>query len=181
MYHPPHWRRHPPTWPAGLHQKRRFLVWRFAVTFAAVFLVFLAGLAFVFALAGRAFGQSLPHSEILLLAACIVPVGFMLLMALLGGWAFRRIGTPLVDVMAAADAVAEGDLSVRVREDIPGEFGRMARSFNRMTAELGRADQQRRNLTADVAHELRTPLQIIQGNLEGILDGVYEPAPAGGR
>jgi two-component system OmpR family sensor kinase/two-component system sensor histidine kinase BaeS len=44
-----------------------------------------------------------------------------------------------------------------------------------MTAELERMDQQRRNLTADVAHELRTPLHIIQGNLEGILDGVYEP------
>jgi len=41
--------------------------------------------------------------------------------------------------------------------------------------ELERADRQRRNLTADVAHELRTPLHIIQGNLEGILDGVYEP------
>jgi signal transduction histidine kinase len=46
-----------------------------------------------------------------------------------------------------------------------------------MTAELARADQQRRNLTADVAHELRNPLHIIQGNLEGILDGVYEPTP----
>ena len=44
-----------------------------------------------------------------------------------------------------------------------------------MAAELERADRQRRNLTADVAHELRTPLHIIQGNLEGILDGVYEP------
>ncbi len=88
---------------------------------------------------------------------------------------FRDIATPLADVMAAADAVAEGDLSVRVPERGPGEFGRLAHSFNRMTEELERADQQRRNLTADVAHELRTPLHIIQGNLEGILDGVYEP------
>jgi signal transduction histidine kinase len=44
-----------------------------------------------------------------------------------------------------------------------------------MVDELERADRRRRNLTADVAHELRTPLHIIQGNLEGILDGVYQP------
>jgi two-component system sensor histidine kinase BaeS len=44
-----------------------------------------------------------------------------------------------------------------------------------MTEELERTEQQRRNLTADVAHELRTPVHIIRGNLEGILDGVYEP------
>jgi two-component system OmpR family sensor kinase/two-component system sensor histidine kinase BaeS len=88
---------------------------------------------------------------------------------------FRDIATPLADVMAAADAVAEGDLSVRVSTEGKGEFGRLSESFNRMVEELGRADQRRRNLTADVAHELRTPLQIIQGNLEGILDDVYEP------
>jgi signal transduction histidine kinase len=64
---------------------------------------------------------------------------------------------------------------VPVPERGPGDFGRLAQSFNRMAEELQRADQQRRNLTADVAHELRTPLHIIQGNLEGILDGVYQP------
>jgi two-component system OmpR family sensor kinase/two-component system sensor histidine kinase BaeS len=88
---------------------------------------------------------------------------------------FRGVTTPLADVMAAADAVAEGNLGVRVDAHATGDFGRLARSFNHMTEELERADQQRRNLTADVAHELRTPLHIIQGNLEGILDGVYEP------
>jgi two-component system sensor histidine kinase BaeS len=92
--------------------------------------------------------------------------------------AFRGIATPLAGVMSAADAVAEGDLSVRVPERHPGEFGRLAASFNHMVAELERADQRRRNLTADVAHELRTPLHIIQGNLEGVLDGVYEPTEA---
>ena len=46
-----------------------------------------------------------------------------------------------------------------------------------MVAELDLADQRRRTLTADVAHELRTPLQVIQGNLEGVLDGVYTATP----
>jgi signal transduction histidine kinase len=79
--------------------------------------------------------------------------------------------------MAAADGVAAGDLSIRVAENSPSEFGQLARIFNRMVEELQRIDEQRRNLTADVAHELRTPLHIIQGNLEGILDGVYQPTP----
>jgi two-component system OmpR family sensor kinase/two-component system sensor histidine kinase BaeS len=113
----------------------------------------------------------------LVTAVCGVPIVFTLLAVAFGSIIFRRMGSPVIDVMAAADAVANGDLSVRVRENIPGEFGQLARSFNRMAAELARAEQQRRNLTADVAHELRTPLHVIQGNLEGILDGVYEASP----
>ena len=89
--------------------------------------------------------------------------------------AFRRVATPLADVMAAAEAIASGDLSARVDERGSGEFNRLASSFNRMIEELERTDKLRRNLTADVAHELRTPLHIIQGNLEGVQDGVYEP------
>jgi two-component system OmpR family sensor kinase/two-component system sensor histidine kinase BaeS len=56
-------------------------------------------------------------------------------------------------------------------------MGRLAQSFNRMVTEIQSADQRRRDMTADVAHELRTPLHILQGNLEGIQDGVYEATP----
>jgi two-component system OmpR family sensor kinase/two-component system sensor histidine kinase BaeS len=96
------------------------------------------------------------------------------------GWgiashAFQDIAGPLADLMDAADAVAAGDLHVHVSEESPGDFGRLAHTFNRMARELERSEEQRRNLTADVAHELRTPLHIIQGNLEGLLDGVYQP------
>jgi signal transduction histidine kinase len=66
-------------------------------------------------------------------------------------------------------------LSVRLPENNRGPLGNLAHRFNNMVAELERAEQQRRNMTADIAHELRTPLHIIQGNLEGMLDGVYEP------
>jgi two-component system OmpR family sensor kinase/two-component system sensor histidine kinase BaeS len=90
---------------------------------------------------------------------------------------FRGYALPLADIMDAAESVASGDLEVRVEEHGSREFQRLAHSFNRMTEELARTDQQRRNLTADVAHELRTPLHIIRGNLEGILDGVYAPTP----
>jgi two-component system OmpR family sensor kinase/two-component system sensor histidine kinase BaeS len=79
--------------------------------------------------------------------------------------------------MAAADAVAEGNLSARVPVPAhgPDAFTNLVASFNRMAEELERADEKRRRLTADIAHELRNPLHIIQGNLEGILDDVYEP------
>ena len=116
------------------------------------------------------------HTAVLLwVMGCGLALALPLLASAVAARAFRGVATPLADVMAAADAVAAGDLSVRVEADARGEFGRLAQSFNRMAEELERADQQRRNLTADVAHELRTPLHLIQGNLEGILDGVYEP------
>jgi signal transduction histidine kinase len=143
------------------------------VTCGALLLVLLlvavAVLAFI--LAGQG---TLGTGEGVLLLACLgVP---LLLVMMSAGYFFLRVGSPLAELIAAADAVAAGDLSVRVRQG-SGDMGRLARGFNRMTAELQRTAQARRNLTADVAHELRTPLHIIQGNLEGALDGVYEPTP----
>jgi signal transduction histidine kinase len=100
-----------------------------------------------------------------------------LLAALVATRAFRSIATPLADVMGAADAVAAGDFSVRVAERGSPEFRQLAHSFNRMAGQLQQSDQQRRTMMADVAHELRTPLHIIQGNLEGVVDGVYLATP----
>nr|HMN59645.1 HAMP domain-containing protein [Anaerolinea sp.] len=175
LHHP--WTPPSTPWHAAREHKRRFLFWRFARLMAGMFLVFLVGLAIFLFVLYKPLSQARLAPWVIILTLCGVPLVFVGLAGALGGWGLRRMGAPLVDVMSAADAVAEGDLSVRVRENVPGEFGRLARSFNRMTAELDRAEQQRRNLTADVAHELRTPLHIIQGNLEGVLDGVYQPTP----
>jgi len=90
---------------------------------------------------------------------------------------YTRYGKPLEALFKAINAVEEGDLSVRVPENNSDMFSNLIKRFNKMVGELDRAEQQRRNLTADIAHELRTPLHIIQGNLEGILDGVYQPTP----
>ena len=99
-------------------------------------------------------------------------------LSLLVGLALSRsISRPLADLTAATRAVAGGDLGVRVSVRQRGEVRDLAIAFNAMTEELARADELRRNLTADVAHELRTPLSVIRGKLEGVLDGVY-PATA---
>jgi len=88
---------------------------------------------------------------------------------------YTRFGKPLEELFNAINAVEEGNLSVRVSENKSDIFSDLIKRFNKMVGELERAEQQRRNLSADIAHELRTPLHIIQGNLEGIVDGVYEP------
>ena len=188
--HPP-WvgwdRDHPPPWapwdhahefPRWRHRwllKRRFLFFRFAGVLAFTVLLVLGGMAALAFVLTRLFGGDREVAALVWMGGCGLSLALPLLVVTLAARAFRSVATPLAGVMAAADAVAEGDLSVRVSEQGPGEFGQLARSFNRMAEELERADQQRRNLTADVAHELRTPLHIIQGNLEGVLDEVYEP------
>ena len=90
---------------------------------------------------------------------------------------YTRFGRPLEELFNTINKVEAGDLSARVPENKSDMFSDLIKRFNKMVGELERAEQQRRNLTADIAHELRNPLHIIQGNLEGIVDGVYQPTP----
>jgi len=141
-------------------------------------LLVLGGMAAFAFLLSRLFEGGGRMAALVWAGGCGLSLALPLLAGAVALWIFRGVATPLADVMTAADAVAAGDLSVRVEKPPggAGEFGRLVDSFNRMVEELEQADKRRRNLTADVAHELRTPLHIIQGNLEGILDGVYEPS-----
>jgi two-component system OmpR family sensor kinase/two-component system sensor histidine kinase BaeS len=104
----------------------------------------------------------------------LVVMGFGLMIGLVLS---RGISRPLEELAKATRAVAAGDLSTRVPTHSPGEIGELASAFNSMAQELARADELRRNLTADVAHELRTPLSVIRAKLEGVLDGVYPATP----
>ncbi len=99
--------------------------------------------------------------------------GLMIVLFGLAAVFSRQISTPLHQISAAAQAIANGDHSSRVQPANVRELADLAASFNRMAEALQQADQQRRQLTADIAHELRTPLAIIKGQLEGIQDGVY--------
>ena len=172
---PHNWRDHSHHFKRPWRRHRRFIFWRFGFMFGAITLAFLLVMAVVQYMVNPIHPERMPIPPGFLL--CVAPLAFMLVVSLIARWAFRRIGTPFADIMSATDAIAQGDLSVRLRERSPGELGNLARRFNYMVAELERAEAQRRNLTADIAHELRTPLHIIQGNLEGMLDGVYEPTP----
>lgn len=107
----------------------------------------------------------------ILLGAAVTLLGFGLLVW--AGGSLRRMSIPLGDLVAAADRIAQGDYAVRVKEQGPPEVRSLGGVFNSMASRLQANDEQRRNLLADVTHELRTPLTVIQGNVEGMLDGVY--------
>jgi len=87
----------------------------------------------------------------------------------------RRMSSPIGVLASAARRLGRGDLSQRVQFKGKGEVGELAQAFNSMAADLEHAEQLRRNLVADVAHELRTPLSNIQGYLEAIRDRVMKP------
>jgi signal transduction histidine kinase len=107
-----------------------------------------------------------------------MPLGAIVFIIVIGalfivGQALRHSFSPLDSLLDAAERVAEGDYTVRVIERGPRPMRSLIQAFNNMAARLHQTDEQRRNLLADVTHELRTPLTVIQGNVEGMLDGVY--------
>ncbi len=115
-----------------------------------------------------------------LLRAIAGAAGLAALLALLAGLAVaRRITRPVAQLIAATRAMAQGDRSSRVGPvRAPGELGELATAFDQMADALDRQEQLRRDLVADVAHELRTPIAVLQAEHEALLDGVAEPSPA---
>lgn len=113
----------------------------------------------------------IPHDipPIMFLGAFVVGLVGIGLMARL----LLHATVPVSELMKAVARVESGDYTARVGERGPREMRALVRAFNDMVERLQLNETQRRNLLADVTHELRTPLTVIQGNLEGLLDGVY--------
>ncbi len=109
----------------------------------------------------------------LLYAGLVGGLGGIALVALVSG---RMLG-PVRRLSDAARRLGRGDLNQRVPSPGRDELGELGRSFNTMASRLQRAEQRRRDLIADVTHELRTPLSNIQGYLEAVKDGLIEPDP----
>ena len=87
-----------------------------------------------------------------------------------------QILSPLGVLARATERIAQGDLPDRIRIKSRDELGQLGASFTHMVGSLRRSETLRRTMTADIAHELRTPVTIIQGTLEAILDGIYDPS-----
>ncbi len=92
---------------------------------------------------------------------------------LLGLVLSRSLTAPLQRLASAARAVAARDFSRRLEVEGSAEVAEVAEAFNEMTIALEQSEQRRQDMVADVAHELRTPLSVVQGNLRAILDDVY--------
>ncbi len=93
----------------------------------------------------------------------------------LGIFLSRTITRPIRELTQATHAVSEGDLSQQVTVRSHDELGELAKAFNKMSAELLRSVNARKQMTADIAHELRTPLSLILGHAEAVHDGVLPP------
>src|SRR5258706_1723910 len=192
------WREHylkehrPPWWPeneAWPPSDRRS--WRrmgtnnpFFRRFGCIFLIFnLFGFLFFASILGlvlSSFGIiriSAPQFQ-WFLPLTILFLVFVITVAVLAARNLRRVSRPLDELVEASGKVAEGDFSARVEVRGPNEVRALLHGFNSMAERLQVNDQQRRAMLADISHELRTPITIIQGNVEGILDGMY-PADEG--
>ena len=159
----------PPRWRWQGRRMRRGLFWRFGCMFLLFGLLAVLGASTLVSLTVRvASGGALAISPETVLAIAVLLAG-----SVMAANMFRRVASPLADLMEAAGRVAEGDYAARVP---PGGFREMrglVRAFNTMAERLQVNDEQRRALMADIAHELRTPLSVVQGQIEGLLDGVY--------
>lgn len=105
--------------------------------------------------------------------------GAILALASLAAWLLgRRLTRPLAELTSAAGRLEAGDFTHRVPSDRTTEIGVLSTAFNSLATSLQRNEVVRRQMVSDIAHELRNPLVTINGTLEAIEDGVYEPTPA---
>jgi signal transduction histidine kinase len=94
---------------------------------------------------------------------------------LLGIFLSQTLTRPIRELTRATHAVSEGDLAQKVPVRSGDELGELAQAFNKMSAQLSRSVNARKQMTADIAHELRTPLSLILGHAEAVHDGVLPP------
>lgn len=102
-------------------------------------------------------------------------LGAMLIAMLIAIILARTLIHPLQELTQAAQNIAAGELGQKVQVHSKDEIGQLATAFNQMSEEVAKSNQLRRQMTADIAHDLRTPLTVIAGYVESMRDGVLQP------
>ncbi len=110
-------------------------------------------------------------------ALVFASLGAILVALVIGVLLARTLTGPLQALTQAAQRITQGQLEQQVRVRSNDEIGQLAGAFNRMSQEVARVNQARRQMTADIAHDLRTPLTVISGYIESMRDGVLKPTP----
>ncbi len=130
---------------------------------------------------GRGMGMPSPQrndfSERVNRAIFLAALGATAVSLAIGVVLARSLTKPLQEITKATQAVAQGDLAQQVPVRTDDELGKLATSFNQMSADLAKSRDLRRQMTADIAHDLRTPLSLILGHAEALSDGVLPPTP----
>jgi signal transduction histidine kinase len=108
-------------------------------------------------------------------ALLLATVGAVLAALFLGAMFARTLTRPIHELISAADALRQGSLGEQVTIHLRDELGHLAATFNQMSTDLALATHARRQMTADIAHDLRTPLQIIGGYIDAMVEGDLEP------
>ena len=90
----------------------------------------------------------------------------------------RGLTQPIRDMASAVRAMARGEYRQRVPVRSRDELGQLAEGFNHMAGEMAGLERLRRDLVANVSHELKTPISAIRAHLENLMDGIEEPNPA---
>lgn len=179
---PPWWPEGEPFPPQGLAPRmamRPRSIRRMAFAFVAIVLLAIVGSFAIFTWIASALGvtggpeqQGSPWPGAL----------FVLLFVVVGGSLLRRairgVAMPVGDLIEAAGRLEAGGYDARVPEHGPREMRSVARAFNTMATRLETNESRRRQLLADVTHELRNPLTVMQGNIEALIDGVHPTDPA---
>jgi signal transduction histidine kinase len=108
-------------------------------------------------------------------ALVLASLGALLVALIMGVILARTLTLPVRDLTAAAQRITRGELDQQVKVTSQDEIGRLAEAFNLMSQEVARVNLLRRRMTADIAHDLRTPLTVIGGYIESMRDGVLAP------
>lgn len=123
-----------------------------------------------------ALASSFRDSQLDMLVRIILPT--LLLVLLATWWLSRHLLRPIEQSAALARRLGDGEYQARLPEQRRDELGELIRSMNRLARSLADAHQARERWLADISHELRTPVAVLQGELEALVDGIRQPDPA---